>query len=203
MDQAVYHWFLSIRSDSLTTVSVVWSALWAPAWVWAYAAALGVFLPSPLRIPRPGQSTGDAAESGSVSSGHVLLSVALRCVPLISVLSASACSAFLKRLIGRDRPPESTRLVVETNPAFPSGHAVAAAAFATAVCLFLKSRTLAALGAVNALAVGVTRLYLGVHWLSDVLAGYALGICVVVVWYSWLLRTNRMSYTKHSKGTAV
>lgn len=157
MDQAVYQWFLGIRSDGVSNAAIFWSSIWAPVCVWMYAALLGFIS---LLVCRHRQLI-----YGST--------------PLISVLVASTCSRLLKQLIGRQRPPEVTRLVIETSPAFPSGHSVAAAALAAAVLFFLRSRVLAVLLGVNALAVGLTRLYLGVHWLSDVLAGYALGILVV------------------------
>lgn len=205
MDQAVYQWFLSVRSDSLSNVAVLWSTIWAPAWVWAYAALLGFFLPE----PRSQEGGGRRKEGGRRQvwchrrePGHCSLSPlcivggrhpVFRCVPLISVLVASCCSSLLKRLTGRERPPEPTRIVVENSPAFPSGHAVAAAALAAAVFLFLGARLLSAVLAVNAVAVGLIRLYLGVHWLSDVLAGYAVGILTVwivfqVIWVPMMRR---------------
>jgi len=89
----------------------------------------------------------------------------------------------VKRFTHRDRPPLRFALVHAGGYAFPSGHAAQSAAVWGAVA-FLAATVLrhwprqvavwtAAL--LVAAAVGVTRIYLGVHWLSDVLAGWALG----------------------------
>lgn len=114
------------------------------------------------------------------------------------VLGAAVGATFLidgfKNLYGRVRPPVAQRLVVETNPALPSGHAlgsIVVLGVLAAVVVLVAHRTLIRAGAV-ALAVvgvaliGVSRLYLGVHWLTDVVAGWFLGgawlaVCVTAL----------------------
>jgi len=64
---------------------------------------------------------------------------------------------------------------VETDPSFPSGHASRAFALAAFVTLRFRWRTGSAATAF-AILVGVSRIYLGVHWPSDVLAGALLGV---------------------------
>ncbi len=64
-----------------------------------------------------------------------------------------------------DHPP--------TSSSFPSGHAASAAAFATAVAM--ESPRTAAVVAPVAVAVAYSRVHVGVHWCSDVVAGAALG----------------------------
>jgi undecaprenyl-diphosphatase len=84
----------------------------------------------------------------------------------------------LKESIGRDRP-SLHRLVGGEGHSFPSGHVLAAAALWAMVpvvlSLYTQSRRVwwvAAIGAVTAVAlIGASRVYLGVHWASDVLAG--------------------------------
>lgn len=85
--------------------------------------------------------------------------------------------------VGRARPAPVAPLAVETSAAFPSNHAFSALAL-WGFLAYLWGRTLSsevsrariyALGALVIVAVGMSRLYLGVHWLSDVIAGYALG----------------------------
>jgi membrane-associated phospholipid phosphatase len=87
----------------------------------------------------------------------------------------------LKVIIDRDRP-DVLQLVAVRGPSFPSGHSAGAAACWAAVAIVLGSgrgrRTQAALvaGAVLiAVAVATSRALLGVHWLTDVLAGLAVG----------------------------
>lgn len=103
-----------------------------------------------------------------------------------AVITAGLVSHALKPVIGRERPPEEFRLVVEANHAMPSGHATGMAALAMVCTLWWWPRggwwRLPVAG-VWALAVAVswTRLYLGVHWFSDVLAGLILGGAVAFV----------------------
>ncbi len=92
-----------------------------------------------------------------------------------------AVADLIKWIVGRTRP-NIDRLTGFAGPSFPSGHATTAAAVFAAFALLAgvgrSSRTKAALAAVAvALAVGIasTRVFLGVHWLTDVLAGLALG----------------------------
>ena len=73
---------------------------------------------------------------------------------------------------------------------FPSGHALSSASFATAVILIAwPDRRLRwpafIVGVGYALAVGVSRMYLGVHYPADVAAGWCLGVAWTLVW--WIL----------------
>jgi undecaprenyl-diphosphatase len=86
-----------------------------------------------------------------------------------------------KELVDRTRPA-LLQLTGFAGSSFPSGHSTAAAATYAAVALLLsrrRGRTARALLAGGAVAVGVgvaaSRVLLGVHWLTDVLAGLALG----------------------------
>ena len=88
---------------------------------------------------------------------------------------------FVKSLVHRARP-DLMRLTGFSGPSFPSGHAVAAAASFAAFALVIgrgrshRVRTVLAAAAVGvAVAVAATRVLLGVHWLTDVLAGLAMG----------------------------
>ena len=92
-----------------------------------------------------------------------------------------ALSNVLKVLVSRERP-SVLRLVAAHGYSFPSGHTVAASATFSAIALVLgrdrhrRTRTaLAACAALIAVSVAATRALLGVHWLTDVLAGLAIG----------------------------
>ncbi|HSO97525.1 MAG TPA: phosphatase PAP2 family protein [Solirubrobacteraceae bacterium] len=93
---------------------------------------------------------------------------------VLAIAASSATANGLKLLIGRRRP--APRRVLTRRPrtlSFPSGHAASAFAFATAA-----SRELPAAGPLLtglAASVAYSRVYLGVHYPSDVLAGAALG----------------------------
>ena len=90
----------------------------------------------------------------------------------------------LKGIYDRPRPPGS--LVVTTGASFPSGHAVAASVTVVAAVIALvppgRRRTWWALAAMAfSILMGLSRAYLGAHWLSDAVAGVLLGTSCAVV----------------------
>jgi membrane-associated phospholipid phosphatase len=119
--------------------------------------------------------------------------------PEAAVVLAATVGAVLlidgfKRLYGRVRPPTAEQLMVETNPALPSGHAlgsIVVLGVLAAVALLLTRRLALRVGALataalGVVAIGVSRLYLGVHWLTDVVTGWFLGgawlaVCVTTL----------------------
>jgi undecaprenyl-diphosphatase len=101
----------------------------------------------------------------------------------------------VKRMVDRPRPPASVQLVHVTGTAYPSGHAVDATAAYGALVLVLsadqsgKARAILFSSFVLlVLVVGWSRIYLGTHWLTDVLGGYALGGMLVGILAALLLR---------------
>ncbi len=102
---------------------------------------------------------------------------------LVSVVSAAATTLALKVLIERARPDFAYQAYIESGFSFPSGHATVAMAF-YGFCIFLVHRMVAnalwrnlATLFLILLIVGIafSRLYLGVHYLSDVLGGLVVG----------------------------
>lgn len=105
-------------------------------------------------------------------------------VLIVAVTAGAGLIVLLaKPIVGRVRPPEEFRLVVETNQSFPSGHAVASAAVIGVLAAVLVpslhhrwERVLVrVLAAALVLAIGLSRLYLGVHWTTDVVGGWLAG----------------------------
>lgn len=125
-------------------------------------------------------STAVALVGGAVLAvrGRVAEGLCLAAVPLV----ASVVFTVVKRILDRARPPADLQVMAVANESLPSGHATMVAAAWTTLLLVLwpvlrtRGRVLLTACAVLwAGAVGFTRIYLGVHWLSDVLAGWTLG----------------------------
>lgn len=98
-----------------------------------------------------------------------------RWIPAVAYVGAIASYSVLKPVIGRPRPELGA---VVGGDAFPSGHATQAAAVMLTCAFVLAGRRRSPLvwaAAVAAALVGISRVYLGVHWPADVLAGWALG----------------------------
>lgn len=111
----------------------------------------------------------------------------------LNLMISSIAYYVLKNIIQRPRPPIHERLIEETAYSFPSGHSTNNMAFyAFAICLVYqnvknkKSRNgiCILLGCIPIL-IGFSRFYLRVHYISDVLAGFCLGIMCVIVFMSY------------------
>jgi undecaprenyl-diphosphatase len=114
--------------------------------------------------------------------------------PLVLMLIAAAGSLAMtvagKDLIGRARPPQTLAVPpFERSPSFPSGHTLNATVL-TGVAVYLLLRRLESVrarvatvvaGALFAGSMGLSRVFLGHHWLTDVVAGWALGLAWVAV----------------------
>ena len=116
--------------------------------------------------------------------------------PGLALAVAGACAAVGKTWVGRARPPLRLHLITETEPSFPSGHTTDASAFfltlALIVAVVVLRRPLARLvtvllAALLCAAIGASRLILGVHWPTDVLAGWSLGATIA----RWRSRCSR------------
>jgi len=90
----------------------------------------------------------------------------------VSMLSTFLIEKLIKVLIHRPRPIDN--LIPISGYSFPSGHATMIAIFSILVCYLYRRKIIYIVAIVITLLVGFSRIYLNVHWLSDVLAGYIL-----------------------------
>lgn len=111
----------------------------------------------------------------------------------VAVAGGQALSSLLKVGVDRPRPELVSHLVTETSLSFPSGHAMLSAVtyltLGSLAARFLPGRTtkvyVLSLAVLTTLMVGVSRIYLGVHWPSDVLAGWCAGFAWAML--CWLV----------------
>jgi len=103
---------------------------------------------------------------------------------VLAVAGGELINLLLKALFARDRPTFPDPLVTAIGASFPSGHAMASMIF-YGLMIYFGVRWLTAwrwrvlvvvTGTVLIVLIGFSRIYLGVHYLSDVLAGYAAGL---------------------------
>ena len=122
----------------------------------------------------------------------------------VSLIGSSVIDGLLKHWIARPRPELVPHLVQVTNASFPSGHAMISSAVYLTLALMLaegidrtswrgRAGSVAVVAFFSALAVliGMSRVYLGVHWPSDVMAGWCFGTAwALLVWMAdrWLGR---------------
>ncbi|MFD3596557.1 phosphatase PAP2 family protein [Nocardia sp. NPDC058640] len=104
-------------------------------------------------------------------------------------LGAGVLVWVIKRLVGRQRPPEASRLVFEPSLSYPSGHTLGSTVVVGIVAIVLVPLiqrrwarvAVTAFAIVFPVAVGLSRIYLGVHWTTDVLAGWIIGLLWLVL----------------------
>jgi undecaprenyl-diphosphatase len=114
---------------------------------------------------------------------------------LVAILGATLLQVIIKDLVNRIRPPNSLEVI---SPgaffgSFPSGHALTAIVSVSLLIYSYKDDIkhviarylLITIASAFFITIGLTRIYLNVHWFSDVMAGMSLGLfwftCVVLV----------------------
>ncbi len=121
---------------------------------------------------------------------------------IAAAISFPLISAVLKEQFGRPRQELFPPLVAETTYSFPSGHTLTAMAVygLTAVLLWQRRhRFLAVCSGLWVMLVALSRVYLGAHYPSDVLASIALGTILIII----VLFIDTNLKTRKSRQTAV
>ncbi len=122
-----------------------------------------------------------------------------------SIAGASLMNTALKLYLHRPRPELVPHLARVSNASFPSGHAMISAAIYLTIGAMLAETQIRAsarayvmgFAAFLVIAIGCSRVYLGVHWPSDVLAGW----CVGSLWALIVFVANRMARRRFSRQT--
>lgn len=162
LDHSLLHWMMEHRRGWLTTVAIVITNAGSPV-AMALLAALAAALLWRRRSP-------------------------LSAVVVVTTLaSATGLSTITKAVVGAQRPPRSVQLVLEVDPSFPSGHVTGVLAFAGILAVVIghglstagRVALMTGVVAVTA-AVALTRLYLGVHWLTDIGGAIALATAAIL-----------------------
>lgn len=123
------------------------------------------------------------------AAGWLLLSARRRDALLLLAASGGEMlvNSALKQLFARARPDLLTHLDPVSSYSYPSGHAAHSTTLYLLLALLLAPRAARplAVGAAALLAgaIGLSRIILGVHWPSDVIGGWAVGLsCVLAAW---------------------
>ena len=119
-----------------------------------------------------------------------------------------AITTLLKDAFQRDRPPAILHAVRAINASFPSGHAaLSATVFLTLGALiahFAERRRVRvyalAAAVILSVLVGCSRVYLGVHWPTDVLAGWCVGSAWALLWWAAAIAWERTGHRRLSTG---
>jgi undecaprenyl-diphosphatase len=159
IDTAAINAMVAVRSALLTEVAVNLTALGSAPIVAIGVLATGLYC---------------------IASGRPRFALAMLATPL-----AFAFCSLVKLFVHRPRPTEALIMVPSTF-AFPSGHAAAATALFLTMALLAAQgelgprRIIIGAGLAIALLVGWSRVYLGVHYFSDVIGGMLLGLAATV-----------------------
>jgi undecaprenyl-diphosphatase len=129
---------------------------------------------------------------------------------LFAVVGGVILSTILKSIFDRPRPDLVPHGAFVYSKSFPSGHAmVSAATYLTLGAMLAQAEKdrkvkifFVSLGGLLTLIIGVSRVYLGVHWPTDVLAGWAAGSTWALACWSFAYLIERRTHKLHLPETA-
>ena len=126
---------------------------------------------------------------------------------VVGLIGGVALSEGLKALFERERPPIAYQAVETLNASFPSGHALLSTVFYLTLGVMLtrafpqKRFKAFVLGSAItiALLIGLTRIYLGAHWASDVIAGWCAGAAWAMALWLVAYAVERRQSAAHAR----
>jgi undecaprenyl-diphosphatase len=172
VDNAVSAWFVGHQNPVLYKIALVTTWIGSPEVMVLLAIAAGVWF---------------YGRTGRRKAGVVVAAPAV----------GGLLSGIIKILYGRARPVGAV-LLNERTYSFPSGHAATSAAVVVTLCYVCARERMISwpaaivIGGSVPLLVGLSRLYLNVHWFTDVVGGWTVGLFVAAMsaaLYEWLRRT--------------
>jgi len=99
------------------------------------------------------------------------------------ILFTSFAAILAKQIFKMPRPPEYLHKIQETGFGFPSGHAFVSSGFWGYLGLKLRKSQILIAGAIMIISVSLSRIYLGVHYVGDVLGGIIFGLSVSFIFF--------------------
>jgi len=160
-DNAVRAWFLAHQNPTLYKIAAALTWVGSPTIMVIVAIAAGVWFYRSRGRSKAGVMVAAPATGGILAGG-------------------------MKLLYGRARPAGAA-LFNERTFSFPSGHAATSAAVMVTLCYVLARERIISwpaatlIGGLVPLIVGLTRLYLDVHWATDVVGGWTVGLFVAAM----------------------
>lgn len=126
-------------------------------------------------------------------------------VMVLSVGATAMIVGLLKHFFLRSRPEFALETLIN-DPSFPSGHASLSAAFFTAFVYLIapkihsrnKREGVFVIAVLAVMAIGISRLVLNVHWASDVIAGWALGLFIATASILLVRYANALVFPKQN-----
>lgn len=118
---------------------------------------------------------------------------------VFATLLGSIINNILKLIFHRPRPSNTMVLTAESTYSFPSGHSMISMIFYGLIIYYVRKfvkkkwlrNLLTVILSVVILAVGITRIYLGVHYVTDVLAAYVFGAIYLICFIKVLEKYNK------------
>ncbi len=100
---------------------------------------------------------------------------------LYVILFSAFAAILIKNLFSMPRPPEYLHKIQENEFGFPSGHAQVSSSFWGYAGLSIKNKCIVFAGIIAIMSVSLSRIYLGVHYVGDVVGGIIFGLSVALI----------------------